>query len=246
MPRWRSPASCPISKALMDRQAVLAAPLRSGGGVRNKVIEAMAAGLARGNVPSGGRRVGRALRAGVADCRWARQEAARQLVRVLQDAELQQTSRRGRPRAGRAGARQRGAGATLGRRACRRRGRARMTSWLRALPGSALDAFRARVTPEDFAGRVCSQGSDLWAGNGSLVARRFFPAAEIIESPPTLRALRRARPGGRGDRDARWRRRSAAARPASAARRTCCSCLRRNTSIGWDSDTDPARWRGRS
>ena len=35
----------PDLRATMDRHTVMAAPLRLGGGVRNKVIEAMAAGL---------------------------------------------------------------------------------------------------------------------------------------------------------------------------------------------------------
>jgi glycosyltransferase involved in cell wall biosynthesis len=74
---------------VLDSHAVLAAPLRLGGGVRNKVIEAMAAGLPVVTTRRGAE--GLSVRSGrellIAD---TPVEIARQLVTVLRDEALQQ------------------------------------------------------------------------------------------------------------------------------------------------------------
>jgi glycosyltransferase involved in cell wall biosynthesis len=78
----------PDLRALMDRTAALAAPLRLGGGVRNKVIESLAAGLPVVTTARGaeGLAVARERELLIAD---APQEFATQLVRLLRDQTLQ-------------------------------------------------------------------------------------------------------------------------------------------------------------
>jgi glycosyltransferase involved in cell wall biosynthesis len=72
----------------MDRSAVTVAPLRLGGGVRNKVIEALAAGLPVVTTSLGaeGLAVAHERQLLIAD---DAQSFARQLVRLLQDGDLQ-------------------------------------------------------------------------------------------------------------------------------------------------------------
>jgi len=79
----------PDLKGLMDRQAVMVAPLRLGGGVRNKVIEAMAAGLpvVTTRVGAEGLAVQPDREVLIADEPAAFAEG---VVRVLGDADLQQ------------------------------------------------------------------------------------------------------------------------------------------------------------
>lgn len=77
----------PDLPAALDTHAVMAAPLRLGGGVRNKVIESMAAGLPVVTTSRGaeGLAVQSERELLIAD---APEEIARQLVRVLTDPEL--------------------------------------------------------------------------------------------------------------------------------------------------------------
>ena len=79
----------PDLRALLDTHAVMAAPLRLGGGVRNKVIASMAAGLPVVTTRRGAE--GLSVRSDrellIAD---GPQEFTRQLVRLLGDADLQQ------------------------------------------------------------------------------------------------------------------------------------------------------------
>lgn len=78
----------PDLPGLMDRTAALAAPLRLGAGVRNKVVEAMAAGLPVVTTSRGaeGLTVGHERELLIAD---EPEGFARQLVRLLQDEALQ-------------------------------------------------------------------------------------------------------------------------------------------------------------
>ncbi len=78
----------PDLRAVMDRTTALAAPLRLGGGVRNKVIESLAAGLPVVTTTRGaeGLAVAHDRELLIAD---APQEFAAQLVRLLRDQGLQ-------------------------------------------------------------------------------------------------------------------------------------------------------------
>jgi len=79
----------PDLRATLDTHTVMAAPLRLGGGVRNKVIESMAVGLPVVTTRRGaeGLSVASESELLIAD---EPEEIAHQLVRVLSDGELQQ------------------------------------------------------------------------------------------------------------------------------------------------------------
>jgi glycosyltransferase involved in cell wall biosynthesis len=87
-PSVRLAGFVPDLQALMDETAVMAAPLRLGGGARNKVIESLALGLPVVTTSRGAE--GLSVRSDrellIAE---GAEEFARQLVRLLGDAELQ-------------------------------------------------------------------------------------------------------------------------------------------------------------